>query len=262
VKKYEAAGQKADALKRALAEQTHRDLVIELVWQGMADLDLVVTEPSGGTCSATQKRTTGGGVLKADRLGQVEEKDADAGDRSEVYTAAMAFSGTYKVSVKRAFGQPIGGTAAVKVTKFKGTPNETHDLITIDVRNPKPVEIKLDGGNRRELAVVTEEANDFRTETTGAAAPAKGFDGFSGGVGPAGSVQSAGVEGNGPALPVVVASREQVLPGLGGTADIRASYKLNPDRKTFSVTVNPVFATTSGKELTLPKVPLLPGAEK
>jgi len=67
---------------------------------------------------------------------------------------------------------------------------------------------------------------------------------------------------DGPTLPVVVTSREQVLPGLGGTADIRASYKLNPDRKTYSVTVNPVFATTGGKELTLPKVPLLPGAEK
>ena len=39
-------------------------------------------------CSATHKRTAGGGVLKSDVLEQGE-------DRSEVYTAAQAFPGTY-----------------------------------------------------------------------------------------------------------------------------------------------------------------------
>ena len=42
------------------------------------------------------------------------------------------------------------------MTKFKGTPKETVDLITIDLANPKPVEIKLDGGSRTELATVTD----------------------------------------------------------------------------------------------------------
>jgi hypothetical protein len=45
-----------------------------------------------------------------------------------------------------------------------------------------------------------------------------------------------------------------------GAADIRATYKLNPDRKTYSVTVNPVFASKGG-EVAMPKVPLLPGGE-
>ena len=38
-------------------------------------------------------------MLKGDVLEQQDD------DRSEVYTAASAFSGTYKVTVKQAFGQ-------------------------------------------------------------------------------------------------------------------------------------------------------------
>jgi hypothetical protein len=65
---------------------------------------------------------------------------------------------------------------------------------------------------------------------------------------------------SGPMLPPVAAPREKVLPGLGSAADIRASYKLNPDRKTYSIHVTPVFSTASG-DIRLPKVPLLPGGE-
>jgi hypothetical protein len=44
-------------LKKTLVEQTQRDLVIELLWIGSADLDLIVAEPTGSVCSAMQKRT-------------------------------------------------------------------------------------------------------------------------------------------------------------------------------------------------------------
>ena len=62
VNRFAAAGMKADALKKALVEETQRDLVIELGWQGPADLDLTVVEPGGSVCSTTHKRSTGGGV--------------------------------------------------------------------------------------------------------------------------------------------------------------------------------------------------------
>ncbi len=256
VKKYEAAGLNADALKKTQIEQTRRDLVVEVLWQGAADLDLFVTEPSGAVCSSTQKRTSGGGFLKADLLEQKDE-----GDRSESYTAASAFSGTYKIGVRQAFGRPVGGSAIVKVTRFKGTPQEAHDLLAIDLNNPQPLEIKLEGGSRTELATVSDDANEFlRAETTAAPVTSQP-SGFGGGVGAAGKALHAPVEeANGPRLPVVVKSREQVLPGLGGAADIRAIYKMNPDRRTYSVTVNPVFATASGKTK-LPKLDLLPGSE-
>jgi tetratricopeptide (TPR) repeat protein len=254
--KLKRAGQNTAALNTVIAEQTQRDLVIELLWQGNADLDIAVVEPSGSMCSATQRRTTGGGVLKADILEQQN-------DRSEIYTAASAFTGTYRVTVKQAFGRAIGGTAQLKVTKFKGTPRETTDLIAVQLSNPKPVDIRLDAGSRTTLADVAEEvsAPDFRADSTGAALTT-GVSGLGAGFGTAGTAMAApAMTSGGPALPVVNTATEMRMPGISAnTGDIRASYKVNPDRKTYSVTVNPVF---SGKgEIAMPKVPLLPGAER
>jgi tetratricopeptide (TPR) repeat protein len=252
--KLKATGQNTAALDAVVAEQTQRDLVIELLWQGNADLDLTVAEPSGSVCSATHRRTTGGGVLKADILEQ-------QADRSEIYTAASAFTGTYRVTVKQAFGKAIGGTAQLKVTKFKGTPKEATDLITVSLSAPKPVDVRLEGGSRTTLADVTEElsALDLRADTTGATA---GRSGLGGGVSTAGSALSSPVvSSGGPALPAVVPAVEARMPGVSaGAADIRATYKLNPDRKTYSMTVNAVF--TGKGEVALPTVPLLPGGER
>jgi len=258
VSRFETAGVKADPVKKALVEETQRDLVIELLWQGAADLDLTVAEPSGSTCSAGTKRTTGGGVLKGDRID--EPNDA----RSETYTAASAFGGTYKVTVKRAFGSAVGNSATLKVTKFKGTAKESFDLIAVNLADAKPIEIKLDGGSRKELASVTAETTEVRLEApaqSAVAGPMGGASGIGGGFGTAGSAMSAPVAGTQPNLPVVAAPQERVLPGLGSAADMRASYKLNADRKTYSVHVNPVFAN-GGKDVKLPKVPLLPGSEQ
>jgi tetratricopeptide (TPR) repeat protein len=254
--RLKAAGRDAKVLSKAIADESRRDLVIELLWQGNADLDLVVREPSGSTCSATHKRTTGGGVLRADVLEQSRDRD-----RSETYTAASAFGGAYKVSARQAFGRPVGGKATLRITKFKGTPRQQIDLIAL-TPGGKPVEVELEGGSRAALADVSEgvDSLDLRTETTGAALTA-GTSGLGGGVSAAGRAMGAPVASSGgPALPVVAPATEMRMPGISAAAaDIRATYKLNPDRKSFSVTVNPVFA---GKgEIALPKVPLLPGGE-
>jgi tetratricopeptide (TPR) repeat protein len=258
--KFEKAGVQAEPVRKALIEQTQRDLVIELVWQGAADLDLVVAEPSGSICSAGLKRTTGGGVLKGDRLDQSSSDDG----RSEEYVAASAFSGSYKVSVKSAFGRAVGNTAQIRVTRFKGTPKQTQDLFTVNLADAKPVEVKLEGGSRVELATVTAETQEVRLEAPAqsAVSSVSGMSsGLGGGIGSAGSAMSSTVVGSKPNLPTVAAPQERVLHGLGSAADIRASYKLNADRKSYSIHVNPVF-TNGGKELELPKVPLLPGRDK
>ncbi len=251
ISRVDEAGGKSDELRKALSEQTQRDLVIELLWQGAADLDLVVAEPGGSVCSSTQKRTTGGGVLKSDVLEQ-------RNDRAEVYTAAVAFSGAYSVSVKQAFGKPIGGTATLKITKHKGTPREAHDLITVNLSSPRPVEIKLDAGGRTELAVITTEEDDFRADTTGGTLTDRPT-GIGGGFGPlAGGPDSTS---GGPNLPLVTATTVKTLPGIGSnTADLRATVKVSQDRQSMSFRVNPVFSTA--KSVTMPTVPLIPGAER
>ena len=248
IAKAQKAGQDTTPFRKALVEQTQRDLVIELLWQGAADLDLVVTEPCGSVCSATQKRTTGGGVLRCDILEQ-------GNDRAEVYTAALAFKGTYKVTVKAAFGKPIGGTATLKITKYKGTPREAHDLLTVNLNDPKSIEVVLEHGSRTELAVISNDTEDYRAETT-AAPLALGRLGIGGGFG----TLAAGPQIATPdALPVVNTVTESRLPGIGAAADLRAAMKFNPDRQSVTFHVNPVFGT--GKPVTLPKVPLLPGGE-
>jgi len=250
--KATAAGQKADDVKKALAEQTQRDIVIELLWQGAADLDLTVAEPGGSICSSTQKRTTGGGVLKADLL---DQKD---GGRSEVYTASSALKGSYKVSVKQAFGKPIGGTATLHIIKFQGTAKQSEDLITVNLNDPKTIEITLATGSRTELAQISQDADDSRAGTTGAAL-STGVSGLGGGFGSAAAGPT--TTSNGPNLPVVSASTESRLRGIGsGAADLRASVKVNADRQSMSFHVTPVFGT--GRPVTMPRVPLIPGGDE
>jgi hypothetical protein len=159
--------------------------------------------------------------------------------------------------VKQAFGKPIGGTATLKVTKFKGTPKESHDLITVDLAGNTPVNIYLESGSRTELAVISNDVDEFRAGTTGAAL-ATGPSGIGGGFGPVAAGPD--VAGGGANLPVVNPTTEKRLPGIGANAaDLRASVKVNPDRQTLSFHVNPVFGT--GKAVTMPKVPLIPGSE-
>ncbi|VTU01916.1 von willebrand factor type a : Uncharacterized protein OS=Planctomyces maris DSM 8797 GN=PM8797T_01844 PE=4 SV=1: VWA_3 [Gemmataceae bacterium] len=252
VEKAEKAGQRADDLRRAMTEHTQRDLVIELLWQGAADLDLVVAEPNGSVCSATQKRTSGGGVLKCDLLGQ-------GADRSEQYAAALAFKGTYTVTVKQAFGKPIGGTATVKVTKFKGTAKESHDLFTVNLSDPKPVAVKLDAGSRTELAAVSADVDAVlhTDEVRAEATRAPEVSGFGGGFG--GPTAATAANQVKPTAGGVNEATEKRFPGLGASADLRASVKVNAARQTMDFHVNPVFGT--GKAVTMPKVALIPGSE-
>ena len=56
----------ATAFKTALDRALVRDCVVRITWNGDADVDLLVEEPSGTVCSARNPRTTSGGVMLAD----------------------------------------------------------------------------------------------------------------------------------------------------------------------------------------------------
>lgn len=254
--KFAKAGKQADAdrLQKALTAEKTRDLVVELRWQGGADLDLFVIEPSGSTCSAVAKRTTGGGVLKSDILDQVD------GDRSEVYTAVEAFSGSYSISVKSALGRPTGNKAQLVVTRFDGTDKKEVSVHTIDLAKPTPVKITLEGGSRKDLATVPPEVDAVRPETT---AVETGPTGMSAGAGagstnllssPTGVNTAKALPTVNPTLEQKVASVSPVLPGM------RVATTLSADRSKFVMKANTVFAGPA-KDIPLPKISLLPGAE-
>ncbi len=257
-KKLTDAGRNADAdlVNKGLAESKVRDLLVELRWQGQGDLDLSVAEPSGSTASATSKRTSGGGVLKCDILEQGDD------DRSESYSASEAFAGTYKVTVKTSLGRAIGNKALVKVTKFPGTPKESFEIFAIDMNDPKPVEFKLDGGSRKDLANVPAEDSEARLVTT--AAP-KSYvpSGIGGGAGLASPDLTVFTGGNnGTNMPLVTPSVEtkfdSISPSLPG---IRVVGKVSSDRSMLEYTASTVF-TGPAVDIPTPKVNLLPGSDR
>ncbi|NBO94156.1 MAG: hypothetical protein EBV06_17880, partial [Planctomycetia bacterium] len=106
----------AERLKATLNVQQQRDVVVKLVWQGDADLDLKVQEPTGSICSTLARQSIGGGTLIADSL---------TGATSETYAAAEAFNGEYKITVDRVWGKPLGSKAQIKIIRHQGTKDET-----------------------------------------------------------------------------------------------------------------------------------------
>jgi von Willebrand factor type A domain len=254
VEKFQKAGlgEQVERFQKLLEAEKKRDLVIELRWQGEADLDLYVAEPSGSTAGPTHKRTVGGGVLKGDVLEQL-------GNRSEVYTAAEAMSGTYAVSARKSLGRTIGTTVQVVVTKHQGTDKQSSEFHTLDLSDPKAtVEINLANGTRTDLAVLpTDDATESRQTTTAAASSVR--KGFGGGA-LAGTSNTSAVGEAKANLPVVVQPLETRFAGVTASApSMRAVADVTPDRKNVTVKANPVF-TGKATDIELPKVSLLPGA--
>ena len=247
----------AKLVTKATAVEKTRDLVIRLAWQGQADLDLEVREPSGTVASATQKRTTGGGVLKSDIL----EQDAD--NKSEVYTAAQAFSGEYRVTVSTALGRAIGNKAQLVVTQFAGTDKQVEKLFDVDLASTKEITFTLDGGSRTDLAtVLPEETTTARMISTGASGVAAPT-GVAGGFGAADAatmdmVQTASTAKN--VAPMTSRTQEVRLPSVSpALPSFRLVGQIAAGSDKAVYTASPVFA---GKavDIPMPKVQLLPGA--
>jgi tetratricopeptide (TPR) repeat protein len=135
----------AKALLGAVESQRQRDLVFKLSWQGDADLDLKVKEPTGSICWVLNRQTIGGGTLTG---------DAQSDRNSETYQAAKAFSGDYEVTVEHVWGAPLSNKAQLKIIRHQGTPQQTEELATIDLRNSGPVKVNLTDGRRTEVAYV------------------------------------------------------------------------------------------------------------
>lgn len=132
-------------LREALSREQVRDLIVELTWQGAAELDLRVDEPINTTCTVTQRQTPNGGVLIPNAPGQTKE----------VYTVAEGFSGTYSISVDTIWGRPVGGRATVKVTRHQGTPQQRQEIFTVNLDRPEPINIILDNARRTTVASVS-----------------------------------------------------------------------------------------------------------
>jgi hypothetical protein len=138
-----------------------RDCVVVVTWTGDAELDLVVEEPSGTTCSLQCPRTTSGGVLVGDDF----SASTTVGQNQEVYVCPLAFSGEYRVLVKRVWGKVTAGKVTVDIYTHQGSDKAKHfrEQLALGEKNAL-FAFNLDGGRRKELLAEEQVANVARVQ--------------------------------------------------------------------------------------------------
>jgi tetratricopeptide (TPR) repeat protein len=146
---WEKAGDFARVMEfdRALREARRRDLQIRLEFSGAGDLDLLVEEPSGETCSRDRPYTRGGGVLAHDGYGPQPENAYDE------YVCPMAWNGEYVVRIRYVWGQIVGKRARLIIIRAAGTDQEQREVLSIAVASEDQiVRISLKNGRRQTAA--------------------------------------------------------------------------------------------------------------
>jgi len=114
----------AAAFESELKTALERDCLVKVTWNGDADVDLLVEEPSGTVCSFRNPRTVAGGVM----LGDSAARASNAATRSvsEVYVCPQAFSGNYRMLLRRVWGKVAAGKVTVDVYTHFGAKQQQH----------------------------------------------------------------------------------------------------------------------------------------
>jgi uncharacterized membrane protein YgcG len=126
-----------------------RDCVVKVTWTGNADIDVLVEEPSATVCSLQNRRTTSGGVLIGDTFSNPKTQSADG--FSEFYVCPKGFSGTYRLLIRRVWGQVTAGKVTVEiVTNYNGKEQtygkqqiplgEKNAIVNFEVKNGRRME--------------------------------------------------------------------------------------------------------------------------
>lgn len=137
----------AHRLENSLASSLIRDLAIRLEWSGEGELDLLIEEPGGTTCSFETPLTRGGGALVHDGVGNNPE------DCYESYVVAYGLSGHYRIHIKHVQGNIVGKRAQLSITRYQGTPNQQTKRINVELDAKEVVyKISLHNGRRKALA--------------------------------------------------------------------------------------------------------------
>ncbi len=269
----------ADKLTAALANRGKRDLVIKLNWQGEADLDLHVTEPTGSTCSPLHRQTIGGGVLIGDSLSDMT---------SETYLAAEGFSGEYEIEIEKIWGHPLNNKAQLKIIRHQGTPEEREQLVTVELKSnhSERIKVKLENGRRTEAAYVPPPGAQKKPDTAPVQldSPDKVLhqlrvlaDPEVTGVSRAPSIDGGVVSQGQPVLPSDIRSgrreanatpdndrtlyQTRVKPFVQNAMDVTASAVLSADRRSLRLSMTPVFNTvTATRNAPVVVNPTIPGA--
>ncbi len=102
-----------------------RDCVVKVTWTGDADVDLMVDEPAGTTCSLREPRTASGGVMLGDSYAGTEETPSEG--FSETYVCPEGYAGEYRVRIRKVWGELVAGRVTVDVYKNFRSQDEEHE---------------------------------------------------------------------------------------------------------------------------------------
>jgi hypothetical protein len=137
--------EQAESFRKQLVEASTRDLVVNLIWVGEADLDLAVVEPNGEKCSRKQKLTSNRGrLVREDSPG-----DSATAKHRETYVCQAALSGEYELRVQFVLGKAVSGTAVLEIIQHAGTGNEKRVSKTVSLgKDDAIVKVTLEGGRK------------------------------------------------------------------------------------------------------------------
>jgi hypothetical protein len=136
-----------DAYLKRLQDAVVRDCVVRVSWTGNADIDISVEEPAGTICSVAEPRTTAGGV----RLGDAYAASGVNDESSEVYVCPQGFAGTYRVRIRRVWGEVAAGKVTVDVYTHLRSGDARHERQQVEVGEKDALVIfDLDHGRRSE----------------------------------------------------------------------------------------------------------------
>jgi hypothetical protein len=164
----------ADRMRTAVRKAGQRDVVVNLTWEagrsGAADLELRVKEPCDSVCSSELRQSPGGGtwtgnLVPVSNKGGLQVKvDESLKKPFASYAAAQAFPGEYQITVRRIWGEPLGGRARLEIILNQGTAEEEHILKTVQIVNQTTVKVTLKRGRRTQVAPAAPDATVKRTE--------------------------------------------------------------------------------------------------
>jgi len=148
----------AKQFEAALDQAVIRDCVARISWNGNADLDLLVEEPSGTVCSLRNPRSTAGGVMLGDTFSHVG-RDGSEGYQ-EIYACPKGFPGTYRILVRRVWGKVTGGKVKVEVYAHYRSKNQRSVRKSVSLKDDQALVVfDLKDGRRKESLKQHQVAN-------------------------------------------------------------------------------------------------------
>ncbi|HVX12135.1 MAG TPA: VWA domain-containing protein [Pirellulales bacterium] len=149
--KSENRKSEADAYKKKVDEALSRDLVVVVSWNGEADVDLLVEEPSGSVCSFRMPRTLSGGMMLGDTVSRSKKDELKAEGAQEAYACPKGFNGEYRIFVRRVWGKVTANKVTVDVFWHYWTKKERTMRKQIDLSGGEAVcVVDLQDGRRTE----------------------------------------------------------------------------------------------------------------